>query len=189
MEPEATRERYGRHTWGQSLLLGRRLVEAGVKFVQVNIGGLNAWDFHEREDAHMERMMPPFDRAFSALIEDMHARGLLAQTLVLCLSEMGRNTVLGLSVMGADVNAAQPDGRNHWQWCWTGLLAGAGVRGGAVIGESDDWAGYPASTAYYPSDIGATIFHTMGIDPRAELHDYQGRPIVINQGHVMHELF
>jgi hypothetical protein len=188
-EPAALRDRYGRHTWGQSLLLGRRLAQAGVRFVQVNIGGLNAWDYHRSEDASMDNMMPRFDQGFSALLEDLHQRGMLEETLVLCLSEMGRNPVLGKAVTGAAMNAAEPDGRNHWQWCWTGVFAGAGVRGGNVIGESDEWAGYPNSEAYHPSDIGATIYQALGLDPRTEVRDIQGRPVIINQGEVMVKLF
>mgnify|MGYP000023538006 CR=1 FL=1 len=188
-EPTPLRERYGRTKWGQSLLLARRLAEAGVTFVQVNIGGLNAWDFHRREDYFLERMMPPFDQAFSAFLTDLDERGMLADTLVLCLTEMGRNPVLGKSVTGAAVNAADPDGRNHWQFCWSGVFAGAGVRGGTVVGESDEWAGYPDSEAYYPSDVAATVYSTLGIDPRSEVHDLQGRPMVINQGEPIRALF
>jgi hypothetical protein len=188
-EPAALRERYGRHTWGQSLLLGRRLAQTGVKFVQVNIGGLNAWDYHRSEDASMDKMMPRFDQGFSALLEDLHQQGMLSETLVLCMSEMGRNPVLGKAVTGAAMNAAEPDGRNHWQWCWTGVFAGAGVRGGNVLGESDEWASYPNSEAYHPSDIGATIYQALGLDPRTEVRDIQGRPVIVNQGSVMEKLF
>jgi hypothetical protein len=188
-ESAFTRDRYGRHTWGQSLLLARRLVEAGVKFVQVNIGGLNQWDFHGAEDTNMDSVMPHFDRGFAALIEDLAQRGLLDDTLVICTSEMGRNPVLGKSVTGAAVNAAQPDGRNHWQWCWSGVFAGGGVRGGNVLGESDEWAGYPNGEAYYPADMAATIFESLGIQPHTEVTDIQGRPIPISTGTVMEKLY
>ena len=188
-EPAALREKYGRHTWGQSLLLARRLTQAGVKYVQVNIGGLNAWDYHQGEDRGMDRMMPPFDRAFSAFLEDLAQTGLLDETLVICTSEMGRNPVLGKAVTGAAMNAAEPDGRNHWQWVWSGVFAGAGVRGGAVLGETDDWAGHPASEAYMPCDVGATIYSALGIDPRTEVTDILGRPMVINQGQVITKLY
>lgn len=188
-EPAKVRDRYGRHTWGQSLLLGRRLVHAGVKYVQVNIGNLNAWDYHRREDALMDKMMPQFDQAFSAFLDDMHQHGLLEETLVICTSEMGRNPVLGKAVAGAAMNAADPDGRNHWQWVWSGVFAGAGVRGGTVVGESDEWAGYPASEAYMPADLTATIYDALGIDPRTEVIDIQDRPIVVNEGHPIEKLF
>ncbi len=188
-ESGAVRDRYGRHTFGQSVLLARRLAQAGVRFVQVNLGGLNHWDYHSGEDAGMDRDMPKFDQSYSALIEDLHQRGMLAETLVVCMSEMGRNPVLGKAVTGAAVNASTPDGRNHWQWCWSGVFAGAGVVGGAMHGESDEWAGYPNSKAYYPSDMGATIFHAMGIPVESEVRDIQGRPVGITKGNVMTELF
>lgn len=188
-EPAGLRDRYGRHTWGQSMLLARRLVESGVKYIQVNVGGLNAWDFHRSEDASMDRMMPQFDQAYSSFIADLRDRGLLSRTLVFCTSEMGRNPVLGKSVTGAAVNAAERDGRNHWQWVWSGAFAGGGVRGGCVVGESDDWAGYPAGRGYMPCDVGATLYSALGISPETELHDIQGRPVRINQGEPIRELF
>lgn len=188
-ETTKLRDRYGRHTWGQSLILGRRLIEAGVKYVQVNIGGLNTWDYHRQEDARMDVMMPKFDQAFSAFMEDMAQRGLLEDTLVMCLSEMGRNPVLGKTVTGAAVNASTPDGRNHWQWVWSGLFAGAGVRGGQYVGQSDEWAGYPDGDGYRPADLGATVYSALGIDPRTEVRDILDRPMVINAGEVIHKLF
>ena len=187
-ETTAVRDRYGRHTFGQSLLLARRLAQAGVTFVQANMGGLNHWDFHDKENVGLNREMPPFDQAYSALIEDLNQRGMLDDTLVICMSEMGRNPVLGKPVTGSIDNGARADGRNHWQWCWTGVFAGGGVRGGNVIGESDEWAGFPNSKAYYPSDMGATIFSALGIDPSSEVHDTQNRPVVISKGSVMTEL-
>jgi hypothetical protein len=189
-EPAQLRERYGRHTWGQSLLLGRRLSQAGVKFVQVNLGDhVNYWDYHEREDALMDQHCPPFDKAISAFFDDLHQQGLLRERLVLVLSEMGRNPVLGKAVAGAAANAATPDGRNHWQWCWTGIIAGAGVRGGSVYGESDDVAGYPKVDPVFPADIGATVFQSMGIDPGGQVTDLIGRPVYFNDGRVLSSLF
>lgn len=188
-ESAAIRDRYGRTTWGQSLLLAKRLAAAGVKYVQVNIGNLNAWDYHRSEDASMDKMMPPFDQAFSAFLQDMSDHGLLDETLVICTSEMGRNPVLGKSVTGAAVNASERDGRNHWQWVWSGVFAGAGVRGGTVVGASDEWAGYPDGKGFMPCDMGATVYDALGIDPRTEVTDIQGRPVVINQGEVMREIY
>ena len=188
-EPESVRERYGHHTWGQSLLLSRRLATAGVKYIQVNLGGLNHWDYHDKENDGLKKDMPPFDQGFSALIEDLHQRGMLEETLVVCMSEMGRNPVMGKPVTGSADNGARADGRNHWQWCWTGVFAGGGVRGGNIIGESDEWAGYPNSKAFYPSDMGATMFSAMGLDPHAEIHDAQNRPVPISRGSVITELF
>lgn len=189
-EPDKLRERYGRHIWGQSMLLARRLSQAGVKFVQVNLGDhVNYWDYHNAEDKSMDAHCPPFDRAFSALLEDLDQQGMLEETMVLCLTEMGRNPVLGRSVAGAAANAATPNGRNHWQWCWTGVIAGGGVRGGTVIGESDEWAGYVKTDAIYPSDLGATVFHAMGIHPHGMVNDIQGRPVYFNDGEVIADLF
>ncbi len=189
-EPEPMRERYGKHTFGQTLLLARRLGEAGVTFVQANLGdNVNYWDYHASEDANMDRHCPPFDTAFSALIEDLHNRRMLDSTLVIVMSEMGRNPVLGKAVTGAADNAATADGRNHWQWVWTGVFAGGGVRGGQTIGETDEWAGFPNSKAFYPSDMGATIFDCLGIDPHTEVTDLQERPIAISRGTIMEELF
>jgi hypothetical protein len=189
-EPPALRDRYGRHTWGQSLLLARRLAQAGVRFVQVNLGDhVNYWDYHSREDRMMDLHCPPFDRAFSAFLDDMAVQGVLEETLVLCLSEMGRNPVLGRAVTGAAMNAAEPDGRNHWQWCWTGVLAGAGIRGGAVYGESDEWSGYVEGDPVFPADIGATVFSAMGIDPRSEVRDIQDRPVYVSEGEPLAALY
>ena len=188
-EPTALRERYGRHTFGQSLLLARRLAQSGVTFVQANMGGLNHWDYHDKENDGLKRDMPAFDQAFSALIEDLHNRGALDDTLVICMSEMGRNPVLGKPVTGSIDNGARADGRNHWQWCWTGVFAGGGVRGGNIVGQSDEWAGFPNSKAFYPSDLGATIFSALGISPDSRVLDVQGRPVAISRGTVMRELF
>jgi hypothetical protein len=184
------RDRYGRHIWGQSMLLARRLSQAGVKYVQVNLGDhVNYWDYHSREDKSMDAHCPPFDRALSTFLDDMHQQGLLQDTLVLCLSEMGRNPVLGRAVTGAAMNAAEPDGRNHWQWCWSGLIAGGGVRGGTVYGESDEWAGYVKTDPVFPADIGATVFTRMGIAPNVEVRDIEDRPVVLNDGHFLDRLF
>lgn len=188
-EPETLRDRYGRHSFGQSLLLARRLVEAGVPFVQANMGPMNGWDAHRDEEGYMKRLMPPFDQGFSTLILDLEERGLLDETLVICMGEMGRNPVLGKPVTGAAANAAEADGRNHWQWCWTAVFAGGGVRGGSAVGESDEWAGYPDGDAYTPADIGATLYDRMGINPRGELHDIQGRPFILNEGQPIRKLF
>jgi hypothetical protein len=186
-EPERLRERYGRHLFGQSLLLARRLAGCGVRFVQVNLGGENHWDFHQREDAMLQERVPPFDQGFSALLEDLHARGMLEETLVICMGEMGRNPRLGAPTAGGTPGV--PDGRNHWQWCWTALFAGGGVRGGAAVGESDEWAAHPNGEAYFPADIGATVYQALGIDPRSEVRDLQDRPVVVNDGESIEKLF
>lgn len=188
-EPAALRDRYGRHLYGQTLLLSRRLIENGVRFVQANMGPMNSWDWHNDEDNYIARQLPPWDQAFSVLLDDLEARGLLQDTLVLAMSEMGRNPILGRSVTGAAANAANPGGRNHWQYCWSMALAGGGVHGGTVVGQSDELAGYPDGEAFYPNDIAATVYHALGIDPRSEVVDMEGRPLVINDGTPIVRLF
>jgi hypothetical protein len=188
-EPGAVRDRYGRHLYGQTLLLSRRLIESGVRFVQANMGPMNSWDWHNDEDTYIQRQLPPWDQAFSTLLDDLEERGLLQETLVLAMSEMGRNPILGRTVTGAAMNAANPGGRNHWQNCWSMALAGGGIRGGTVAGQSDDVAGFPDGEAFYPNDIAATVYHALGIDPRSELIDMEGRPIAINDGIPIARLF
>lgn len=188
-EPDGLRDRYGRHLYGQTLLLARRLVESGIRFVQANMGPMNSWDWHNDEDNYIARQIPPWDQAFSTLLADLEERGLLKETLVLAMSEMGRNPILGRAVTGAAMNAANPGGRNHWQNCWSMALAGGGIRGGRVVGQSDEVAGFPDGEAFYPNDIAATVYHALGIDPRSELADYEGRPLVINDGTPIHRLF
>jgi len=188
-EPAALRDRYGRHLYGQTLLLSRRLIEAGVRFVQANMGPMNSWDWHNDEDNALKSQVPPWDQAFSMLLEDLDSRGLLQETLVLAMSEMGRNPILGRTVTGAAVNAANPGGRNHWQNCWSMALAGGGVRGGTVVRQSDEVAGFPDGEAFYPNDVAATVYHALGIDPRAEVSDMEGRPFAINDGTPIKQLF
>uniref|UniRef100_UPI00286A67F7 DUF1501 domain-containing protein n=1 Tax=Armatimonas sp. TaxID=1872638 RepID=UPI00286A67F7 len=188
-EPDALRERYGKHSWGQSLLLARRLAAAGVAFLQVNLGGLNHWDYHDKENDGLKRDMPKFDQSVSALLEDLSQRGMLDDTLVIIMSEMGRNPVIGKPVTGSVDNGARADGRNHWQWCWSGAFAGGGVKGGQVIGQTDEWAGFANSKAFFPADLSATIFEALGLSPEQEIHDALDRPVPISRGHVMTELF
>lgn len=188
-EPGALRDRYGRHLYGQSLLLSRRLVESGVRFVQANMGPMNSWDWHNDEDNYIKRQAPPWDQAFSTLLEDLADRGLLKETLVLAMSEMGRNPILGRTVTGAAMNAANPGGRNHWQNCWSMALAGGGVRGGTVVGQSDEVAGFPDGEGYFPNDIAATVYHALGIRPDSEVYDMEGRPLAVNDGTPILKLF
>ena len=174
------------HGFANNCLLARRLAERGVRFIQLYHGD---WDHHSKLIGDLQARCKETDQATAALILDLKQRGMLDETLVICMSEMGRNPVLGKSVTGAAVNAADPDGRNHWQYVWTGVFAGGGVRGGNVVGQSDEWAGYPDGEGYYPSDMGATIYTALGIDPRTEVRDLQDRPNVLNEGHVIEKLF
>jgi uncharacterized protein (DUF1501 family) len=182
-ESAAVRERYGRNTLGQSLLLARRLVEGGVRFVNVNDkvsnGQLANWDSHENNFARLKNdLLPPADRAFSALIEDLDSRGLLESTLVVALAEFGRTP---------RINAAA--GRDHWPDCFSAVLAGGGVRGGAVYGSSDRMGAYPASDPVSPGDLAATLFERFGLDAATEVRDVTGRPYRIADGEPLRRLF
>jgi hypothetical protein len=181
-EPARLRERYGRHRLGQSLLLARRLVEGGVRFVAVFDGQTNGqdanWDSHEKLFARHRQLIPPSDQALSALIEDLDSRGLLDTTLVVALGEFGRTP---------KVNAS--GGRDHWPDCYTALLAGGGVRGGSVYGSSDRIGAYPATDPVTPGDLAATIFWRFGIDLSSEVHDQTGRPFRLAEGQPIAQLF
>jgi hypothetical protein len=186
-EPLAVRERYGLNTHGQAVLQARRLVEAGVPLVTVfwqNDGLTNVsvyWDTHSRNFVDLKtRLCPPADQALSALLEDLSQRGLLGETLVVWTGEMGRTPRVGQSVAGGA--GAGRDGRDHWPHVFTAVLAGGGVRGGAVHGASDRRAAYPAADATSPADLAATVYHCLGVDPRAELRDRLGRPLTLCEG-------
>lgn len=186
-EPGVMRDRYGRHLFGQSLLLSRRLVQAGVPIVQANMGSMNNWDTHNSNFTQLkDRLLPPLDQAVSALLEDLSSAGLLDETLVVMVGEFGRTPKLGGNV---GTPSYVPDGRDHWAGVFFALFAGAGVRGGQVIGGSDKIAAYPASNPYYPSDLGATIFQSLGVDPRSIINDRVNRPMHANVGQPMAPLF
>ncbi|MBY0512942.1 MAG: DUF1501 domain-containing protein [Gemmataceae bacterium] len=177
-EPASLRDRYGRHMFGQSLLLSRRLVEAGVPVVQVNLGRVQNWDSHGTIFPRLKKdLLPPTDTGVAALLDDLHDRGLLDSTLVVMLGEFGRTP----KVVGT--------GRDHWAPCFFGLFAGGGVRGGQVIGKSDKAGAYPATTPYSPDDVGATIYHALGLDPASEVVDRLGRPVTLNRGTPIQALY
>ena len=181
-EDPRLRDRYGRHIHGQCLLLARRLVEAGVGLVTANWhdDGQNFWDTHGNNFNRLKNdLMPPADRAFATLLDDLDARGLLDETLVVWVGEFGRNP---------RINAAAA-GREHWPRCYSAALAGAGIAGGQVYGASDRWAAYPSKDPVSPDDLGATILHALGIDPALELTDSVGRPLQINTGSPVTGLF
>ena len=183
-EPDRVRERYGRHAFGQSLLLARRLVQAGVPVVQANMGRVQNWDTHADNFPRLkDRLLPPLDQGVAALLDDLEALGLLDETLVMLLGEFGRTPKISTQP------GAKSPGRDHWAACFSGLFAGAGVRGGQVIGRSDKIGAYPATTPYSPDDIGATVYHVLGVDPEAEVRDRQERPVRLNRGQVIQPLF
>ncbi|MBI2824582.1 MAG: DUF1501 domain-containing protein [Planctomycetia bacterium] len=184
-EPDESRDRYGRSQFGQSVLLARRLVEAGVRLVQVNwFRGADepsdapCWDSHVGEAKRLKTvLLPPFDQAYSALLTDLVSRGLLDETLVVCMSEFGRSP---------KINAA--GGRDHWGSVFSVSLAGGGIRGGFVHGASDALGGEPKDGLVRPPDLLATIFHSLGISPSTEMHDPLGRPFAIARGEPIREI-
>jgi hypothetical protein len=181
-ESEATRERYGRNVHGQSALLARRLVEAGVRFVSVHDrvrNGPNNWDTHDNNFKRLkDDLLPPCDLAFSALVEDLHQRGLLDSTLVVLMGEFGRTPKL-----------SSAGGRDHWPDCYSVVMAGGGVRGGTYFGSSDKLGAYPETDGVTPGDLAATIYSRFGLDPSTELHDMTGRPFSLAAGQPIRGLF
>lgn len=191
-ESDEMRDRYGRNPHGQSVLQARRLVERGVPLVTAfwpNDGIKNVsvyWDTHSRNFIdHRDRLMPPADRAFSTLLDDLEERGLLDDTLVIWTGEFGRTPKVGQR--NSDAGAGR-DGRDHWPNCFTSVLAGGGVRGGQVYGASDRHAAYPASNAVSPVDLAATVYHLMGVPDGLELRDNLNRPFVVCPGRAIPEL-
>jgi uncharacterized protein DUF1501 len=187
LEPMGVRERYGMTLFGQACLAARRLVEAGTKFVTVFWDGYGqfascAWDTHANHYPRLkEYLLPGFDLAYPALIDDLRQRGLLDETLVLCLSEHGRTPMIDSRPNGA--------GRHHWSRVYSTVLAGGGMARGKVVGSSDRLGGDVQATPISPKDILATSFHLLGIDPHTTVPDAQGRPLPIaGDGEVRTEL-
>jgi uncharacterized protein (DUF1501 family) len=175
-EPPSQRERYGSTMVGQSLLMARRLVEAGVPLVTVNwqddtkIDGVNTcWDTHQDNFAKLTKLLcPMFDQAFTAFIADLDQRGLLETTLVVAVGEFGRTPYLG---QFSQSNNTRKTGRDHWPSAFTALLAGGGVGGGQTYGETDRHAAFVKDKPVSPADLAATVFHHLGIDPRSTYTD------------------
>lgn len=180
-EPAELRDRYGRNLFGQSTLLARRLVEAGARFVTVAWEAVDgySWDSHLHSRDVEQHLLPGFDRALATLLEDLDQRGLLDETLVVALGEMGRTP-----------KANEAWGRGHWSTLFPAVLAGGGIRGGAVYGRSDKDAAYPADHPTRPEDLAATVFHALGIDPEMRINNAQGRPTpLVEDGRALTELF
>jgi hypothetical protein len=171
-------DRYGRNTFGWSLLLARRLVEAGVNLVQVNLGNNETWDTHGNAFPHLKNLLlPPLDRSVSALIDDLHEHGLLDSTLIVMAGEFGRTP----KIFRLPEHYALP-GRDHWGAVQTVLFAGGGVRGGQVIGSSDKLGAYPATEPQTPEQMAATIYEALGLPRHASWEDLGGRPMPIYHG-------
>lgn len=190
-EEDAVRDAYGRTTYGQSCLLARRLVESGVKFVSVyfdrSIGGRKkdsgGWDTHGFDDTRMYEILPEWhfpvtDQSLPTLISDLDTRGLLKDTLVLWMGEFGRTPKINKNIS-----------RDHWPKCYTALLAGGGVRGGAVYGASDKTGSVPDRDPVTPGDLAATMYELLGIDPTTEIRDNLNRPLPIANGRAVREIF
>jgi hypothetical protein len=181
-ESDRSRERYGRSLFGASTLLARRLIERGVRFVNVSWDNMRerfefppsnqVWDTHERNFPILrENHLPQLDLTYSALMEDLDNRGLLDETLVVMMGEMGRTPKLNGN-----------GGRDHWTFCYSVVFAGAGIRGGTVCGASDQHAAYIKDRPVRIRDICATIYHCLGIDPDMPVYDHGGRPVPVAQG-------
>jgi hypothetical protein len=183
-EDPRTLDRYGRHQFGRSLVLARRLVEAGVRMVQVNVGNNESWDTHQGAWPILKnRLLPPLDQALSALLDDLEARGLLASTLIVMGGEFGRTPRIS-TLPGATLA-----GRDHWGAVQSLFFAGGGVRGGTVVGASDRLGGYPRSQAYHPSDLSATLYAALGFGANPEYRDRLGRPLAASRGTPIAALF
>ena len=173
------RDRYGRNTFGQCCLLGRRLIEAGTRFVEINWPKVansdnHSWDVHVGLSKRMkDQSGPMLDAGLSSLIADLDDRGLLSETLVVAVGEFGRSPKRGVSTSG---NLNNDDGRDHWPYCYTGLMAGAGVRRGFVYGKSDKTASAPLETPVNPTELLATIYHSVGITPTTIVYNHLNQP-------------
>lgn len=182
-EDPRVRDRYGRNKHGQSVLLARRMAEAGVPFVTVydhQVNGQDAnWDSHASVfPRHKEHLLPPADRALSALVEDLHSRGQLDDTLVIAMGEFGRTPKINGTA-----------GRDHWPFCYSVIMAGGGVRGGQVFGSSDKIGGHPETDGVTPGDLAATLFWRFGLDPEDEIRDLTGRPYRLAEGRPIQAIF
>lgn len=183
-EDPKVRDRYGRHMYGQSLLLARRLVQAGVPIVQVNMGHVQTWDSHGDIFNRLKRdLLPPTDRGVSALLDDLATLGLLDETLVVISGEFGRTPKLSKTA------GARVPGRDHWSNVFSTAFAGGGVRGGQLIGQSDKMGAYPSTRPYSPRDLGATVYQALGVDLDIEVRDRLDRPIRLVRGEPIEALF
>lgn len=183
-EDEATRQRYGRNKFGQSLLLSRRLLEAGVPMVQAAMGIVQNWDTHVDNWGRLKSsLLPDLDRGLGALMEDLSASGLLDQTMVMVTGEFGRTPKV------SNLPGEALPGRDHWAFAYSGLFAGAGIRGGQAIGQTDAIAAYPLTRAWSPADVCTTIFDALGVDHGATLVDPLGRPNHLLNGQVIDSLY
>lgn len=183
-EDEATRQRYGRNKFGQSLLLSRRLIEAGVPMVQAAMGIVQNWDTHVDNWGRLKTsLLPDLDQGLAALMDDLSSTGLLDQTMVIVTGEFGRTPKV------SNLPGESLPGRDHWAFAYSGLFAGAGIRGGQAVGQTDAIAAYPLTRAWSPADVCTTIFDALGVDHSATLVDPLGRPNHLLNGQVIDSLY
>jgi hypothetical protein len=193
-ESDALRDQYGRHTFGQSLLLARRLIEAGSRVVQVNWPAvangnptIDAWDTHADNFGPLKNLhCPKLDSGLPTLIADLDARGLLQDTIVLAIGEFGRSPKMGVSTSG---NQNSAKGRDHWPYCYTALMAGGGIARGAVYGKSDKTGSSPAENPVHPVELLATVYHALGINPHTLVDNHLGQPRELVQAEPVLKLF
>jgi len=191
-ESAKTRDLYGRNTFGQSCLLARRLIEAGTRVVEVVWPKVansdnHSWDHHSGLGTRMKTQSGPMlDAGLSGLVTDLDQRGMLADTLVLAVGEFGRSPQKGVSTSG---NANSADGRDHWPYCYTAVIAGAGIKRGVVHGESDRTASSPRKDPVHPGELLATIYHAFGIDPATLVYNHLNQPRELVQAHAVTRLF
>jgi len=191
-ESKATKDMYGRNTFGQSCLLARRLVEAGTRVVEVIWPKVansdnHSWDHHSGLNERMKnRSGPMLDAGLSGLISDLDERGLLEETLVVAVGEFGRSPQKGVSTSGNNNSA---DGRDHWPYCYTAVVAGAGVKRGEIYGKSDKTASAPLEDAVHPGQLLASIYHSVGIDPETIVYNHLNQPRELVKAHKVDGLF
>lgn len=183
-EPAEVRDRYGRNKFGQSLLLSRRLVEAGVPVIQAAMGIVQTWDTHVDNWGRLKNtLLPQLDQGLQALLDDLHATGRIEDTMVIVMGEFGRTPKIS-TLPGSTI-----PGRDHWPNVYSGLFAGAGIRGGQVIGTSDSIAAYPITREWTPADVLTTVFDALGVDHDAHISDPLGRPNRLCNGEVIRPLY
>ncbi len=182
--PDKVRDRYGRNMFGQSLLLSRRLVQAGVPIIQANMGIVQTWDTHSDNWGRLKnQLLPWLDRGLAALIDDLADEGRLDDTFVVVSGEFGRTPKI------SNLPGEKIPGRDHWAHAYSSLFAGSGVKGGRVIGKTDRIGAYPLTPGYTPFDIGATVYEALGVDAGTELRDPLSRSQRLNSGVPMRVLF
>jgi len=183
-ESDDDRNRYGRHKFGQSLLLSRRLIEVGVPIVQATMGIVQTWDTHVDNWGRLKNtLLPQLDQGLAALMDDLTSRGLLEQTMVVVMGEFGRTPKVS-TLPGQTV-----PGRDHWAHAYSGLFAGAGIQGGQVIGQTDAQAAYPVTRSYSPADVCSTLFNALGVEPDVTITDPLQRPHYLLNGNVIGPLY